>query len=683
MKHKQRLPGMPVNADPVEEMNSGCIKDWNTTTNATPVHKTSLGHSESLTFEPTRYKAQISNEIEETYTTSLVTDHVPAIMTSDLIDRKFGISNYHAGSSCLGPVASNNTRASSHVNNDKSDDFQNTAVHVLQNFAIHKIIDTTKHIPINSTNTQEDLCEVGSDDSIVISTRDETNGSKSEHFHHPTNEASMSQNSSPDTNVLSLQSLLKKSKEYRDRQRQLKLQKTVQCKMQGEHLSDMENDLDATKDSKNTRGKINDSGKPMLPNTLLNLDPAVHSVSSLYSHTFSEHNQTFIASDVNTEKTNEVRHKCQTLPKGNKGSKIDEVNPKNTFKFSKPFKVMNKRYCFKRSPVHSNSGGQVSQYQEGGNNMNRSAKSQNRGFMVPNLTLSKSPVFSKKWTCPSQRLLLNAPIDVGSEMIEQPEKKSSSDTPRDEPKLNQAQTQYITELEVNLANLKALITGLQTALTSSCEVTINEQLLNCEATPLERNSDSLSNKCTQKDNETADIAAADLHWNKVHNDVRFLSRENSIPQTVNSAPAAFHANKLQSFEAQKMQYPSQQLFVQNGPITTIPEMSSLTSTIHMTADRIARNQSINKSYDVDFPSPLLMQDFKLKQEMDNSKNSATPEFGLNVLDHRVKRKLIMNTASDGQEQQPFVLTGSSRLSFHLHNSSLDCEEKEPQSLGAM
>uniref|UniRef100_UPI00398E9FF2 centriolar coiled-coil protein of 110 kDa-like n=1 Tax=Pristiophorus japonicus TaxID=55135 RepID=UPI00398E9FF2 len=663
------LPNMPVNTDSVKEMNSEWVEDWNTTTSTTTMHKTSPQQSEPLIFEPTI--AQMSNEIEETYTTSLVTDHVPIIVTSDLINKKSGISNYQAGSSCLGLVASPNTRASSHINNGpKSDDIQNAAVHALQNVTVHKIMDTTTHKAINSTNKQENVCEVGSDGSIVISTGDKTSGSNSEHFHHPTDETNISQNLSPDTTALSLQSLLKKSREYRDRQRQLKLLKSLQFKVQGQNLSDKENDLDATKASKNTRGKRNDSGKTKLPNTLLNPDPALPSGFSPGSHTFSEHNQTFIASVVNTEKTNEVLCKFQILPKENKGTKINQVDPKNIVKFSRP---LNKRYSSKRSPVHSNSGGQVSHCQEGGNNVNRSAKSQSRGFMVPNLALSKSPVFSKKWTCPSQKLLVNAPISVGSERIEQQEKESSADTPGDQPEINQAQTQYITELEVNLTNLKTPITGLQKTLTSSCEVAINEQLPNSEATLLKRSSESLSTKCKQEGNETADISVADSHWNKGHNDLRFLSCENSIPQTVNSAPAAFHASKLQSLVTQKMQCPSQQIFVQNAPITSTPQMAN------MTADRIAQNQSINKSYDVEFPSSLWTQDFKLKQEMVDSRISVTPQLGLNVLDHRVKRKLIMSTASDGQ-QQPVALTGSSRVSFHLHNLSPGREERELQSL---
>ncbi|XP_067914388.1 uncharacterized protein [Heterodontus francisci] len=405
------LPNMRVNTGCVQEMNRGCVENSNT------VHKTSLGHNESRIPEPT--VAQMPNEIEEICNTNIMTDHVPVTMMSDLNIEKSGASNYQGDFSCFTLVASNRTRANNHIKNaPKSDDFQKTAFHALRNLTVHKIIET-KHKATNSINKQENLHEIGSDGFIVISTGDKTNSSNSECLNHPTNETDVGQNSPPDTPAVSLQSLLNKSRECRDRQRQPKLLKALQCKVPGRNIADEENDLDATKDRKNSRWKRNDSGKTKLPNTMFNPDPVLPSVFSLCSHTLSEHNQTSIASNVNTEKTNKVLHKCQMLSKERKGTKIDDVDPKTIFTSSKPLKVINRHYCSKRNPVHPNAGGQVSQCQEGSDNVNGSAKSQKRSFIVPQLALSKSPVFSKKWTCPSQKLLVNAPISVGGEKIDQ------------------------------------------------------------------------------------------------------------------------------------------------------------------------------------------------------------------------------------------------------------------------
>ncbi|XP_041073210.1 uncharacterized protein LOC121293861 [Carcharodon carcharias] len=538
------FPNMPVNNDPVKEVNSECVKDSNSTT----MHKTSHGHNEPQIPDPT--VAQMSNDIEEIYTTNLMPDPVPVKMRSDLINERSGISDYHASFSCLDLVARNSTRANGHIKNGpKSDDFHKATAHAVQNFTIHKMTDTTKHKATNSINKQENLCSFGSADSIVILTGDETNSSNSECLHNLTDKTDVSHNSSPDTPALSLQNLLKKSREYRDRQRQSKLLKILQFNIPGKNLSDKENELDATKEGKSTRGKRNDSGKIMLPNTTLKPEPALFSVFLSCSHSFSEHNQTLITHDVNTGKTNIGLPKSQMLPKENKGTKVDEADSKINFKPSKPFKMIRKCDYSKGSPEQLNAGGQVPRCQERGNNLSGSTKSQNKDFVVPKLTLSKSPVLSKKWICPSQKLLVNTPLSVSSEKIEQQQKGESADILGDQPKISRDQTQYITDLEVNQAYLR---TDLQTTLASSSEVTRNEQLLNSEAAPLEGNSDSLCIQYTQEDDESTDIVVANLHWNKGHNDLRFPSHENSIPQTVNRAPAAFHANKLQSFVTQKM-----------------------------------------------------------------------------------------------------------------------------------
>ncbi|XP_038633992.1 uncharacterized protein LOC119953618 isoform X2 [Scyliorhinus canicula] len=653
------LPDMSVNKGPVKEMNSGCIKDSNLTT----VHKTSHGHNQPQIFDPP--VAQLSHDIEEIYTTNLMTDPVPVLMRSDLIDEN--VSSHPASFSCLGLVASDSTRAKNHnKNGPKSDDPQKAVPHPLQNVTVHKITDATKHKANNSINNQDNVYGIESDGWIEKPTGDKTNSHNSECLHHPTDRPHVSQNSSPDTPALSLQSLLKKSREYRDRQRQSKLLKTLQLNIPGETLSDKENELDAIKVGKNIRGKRNDSGKTMLPETTLKPEPARPSVFLPCSHTFSEHDQTFITCDVNTGGSNLGLHK---LPKENKAAKIIEVVPKNNLKSSKPFKMIRKCSCSKRSPVQLNAAEEVPQGQEGGDNLSGSAKIQNGGFMVPKLTLSKSPEFSKKCIRPSQMLLVSTPISVSREKSEQQRHRGScSDTAGDRAKINQAPTQCVADLGVNQANPKALTIGLQTALASSCEVERNEQLLNNEAATLQRNSDSLRIMYTQEDDGSTDAAVVDLHWNKGHNDLRFLSHENSIPQAVNSAPAAFHANKLQSFVTQEIRRPSQLLLVQCAPTITAPQVVSLKSTIHKTADRTSENQTItSRCCDMDSPFPLWTQDFNLKQEVDNSKTSTTPELVLNQLDCRVKRKLFLDTASSGQEQQPVSLTGSSKVSLQLQN----------------
>ncbi|XP_051888962.1 uncharacterized protein LOC127579935 isoform X2 [Pristis pectinata] len=625
------MPNMPVGTELVTEMIN--VGDWKTTTT---MQQTSVGHRGSPIFEP--HFAQITDEVGEACSTNLERDRVPVIMISDLINENPGISNYHTSSSCLDQLLRKNPKVNSCKYNDpESDDFEKTAVHALQNVTVHQLNDATKCKATNSTSKQAKVDQVGSDDSIVITGDNETSNTNLGLLHLPTEETNLSGDSSSKPIAPSLQSLLKKSREYRNKQRQQKMLKNLHFKGEAEKLSDKKNNLCASKVCKNTRGRRIDSGKAKLPNTLLTPDPALPSASSLHFTAIPKHNYISVASDVSPAKTTELLSWCHTLPEENKDDKMDDVEPSHNFMFSEQPQGTNTSSCSKRNPVCSNSEGQVSQCQEGGKQVNRSVRSQNRGFMVPNIALSGSPVLSRKWTCSSQRLLVNAPVNVGSEMIDQQEKNCRSDSPKDQPKINQAQQQYITELEVNLDSVKALITDLQTTLTSSCDVTMNEQLLNDKATTRQRIRDSFGIKCTQNDNEIADVAVAELFWNKRDVDPKFPSSEDSIPQAVNSAPAAFQANSLQKMH-------SQQLFVQNSPTASALPMGSLRPTFYMATNRIAKNPSINKSYDVDFPSSLWTQNFKLKQEVDNSKLANTPELGPSVLDHRVKRKLMMGKA---------------------------------------
>lgn len=459
----------------------------------------------------------VTDEIGETRSTNLEGAPVSAGMASDVFNERSDTSNHH-NSSCLDRLVRNNPRVNSCMNNGpKPDDFPRAAIHTLQNATAPKIIVTTKHKAANSTKTQECDRQVWSDDATEIMRDNESHGTALDFFHLPTEETILRGDPSSQTIAPSLQILLKKSREYRDRQRQQKLLKNLHFKGDAGNLFDKENHLCARKAGKGTRER----------RTLSNLDPALPTVSSLHFTYFPKQNNISVTTNVSTAKITELLpYLSPTLSEEeNKNDKIVDVDP-----------------------LCSNSGDHVSQAQEG---MNQMYRSQNGGFMIPNPPLSESPVLSGKWTCSSQRLLVNAPGNVGSELFEQ-QKDNWSDPPTDPPKINVAQRQRISELEVNLNSLKALITDLQTTLTSSCSVAMDELSLNDGATPLQIASESLGIKCTWDDNGTADIVVAELLGKQGDDDQSSPSSEESNLQAVSCVPVAFQADNPQESVVQEI-----------------------------------------------------------------------------------------------------------------------------------
>ncbi|XP_078258005.1 uncharacterized protein LOC144594941 [Rhinoraja longicauda] len=469
----------------------------------------------------------VTDEIGETRSTNLERAHASAGMTSDVFNERSDTSNHHNGS-CLDRLVMNNPRVNSCTNNGpKPDDFPKAAVHAHQNVTAPKIIVATKHKAANSTNTQECDRQVEGDDTAEIMRDNETHGTALDFFRLPTEQTFLRGGLSSQTIAPSLQILLKKSREYRDRQRQQKVLKNLHFKGDAENLFDKENNLCARKAGKSTRERRTGFGKAKLPSTLLNLDPALPTVSSLHFTYFPKQNNISVATNVSTAKITEL---------------LPYLSPTLSEEESKKDKIVD------ADPLCSNSGDQVSQSQEA---MNQMYRSQNGGFMIPNLPLSESPVLSRKWTCSAQRLLVNAPVNVGSEVVEQ-QKDNRSDSPTDPPKINVAQRESISELEVNLNSLKALITDLQTTLTSSCSVTTDEQLLNDGAIPPQIVRECLGIKCTWDDNGTADIAVAELLEDKGDGDQSSPSSEESNLQPVSCVPAAFQADNPQDSVVQEI-----------------------------------------------------------------------------------------------------------------------------------
>ncbi|XP_059804456.1 uncharacterized protein LOC132380017 [Hypanus sabinus] len=341
-------------------------------------------------------------------------------MTSDLIKIKSGISKYHAGSSCLDQLARKSPRVSrSKSNEPESGGFQRIADHALRTVTVRK----TKRAKHKATSSKEaHVCQVQSDDSEVTPRDNETSGANLDLFHLAAKEISLNGDSPSETIAPSLQSLLKKSREYRDKQKQQTLQKSLHFKGEAVKLSDKEVILCASEVCKNTRERSTDLGNVMSQNTLLNPDPSLSSASSLPFNPVSKHNYISAARNVSPAKTAELLSYCDSLSEENKTdtrNDVDLISKLKVYCFNKEQpKGKNTSSCSKRIPVCSDSGGQVSQCQKGRKQVNSSLKSQNRGFMVPNIALSGSPVLSRKWTRSSQKLLVNVPLDMGSEIIE-------------------------------------------------------------------------------------------------------------------------------------------------------------------------------------------------------------------------------------------------------------------------
>ncbi|XP_007886806.2 centriolar coiled-coil protein of 110 kDa-like isoform X3 [Callorhinchus milii] len=644
-------------------MSSGFIEDWNSTADQSTLHRTSLRCIESLICES--ISTQVSDAIKPN--SAMDPGNVPGIASVIITEESVQKNSLDYNESFCTSIECGKTNVNCHIScAPMLDDSKDKIVHTNTNFTVLKENGPkTEQTSINSIDKQEDSCQTVNGDCTVLSTGNKKNTySEQSHSHHYIDEETApNQDSSPDPYALSLQNLLKKSREYRDRQRQEKLLKTLQCKVQ----SDKENE---TKDSKDMEERKLVSGKPTVPDTILKVNQARPSVFPHYSCDSSEPHQTIADGIMNEHEKNASRSNCQALPQENTSTEMHELSLKNVVLFSKSSKPINKSHCLRKSQLQSNSVGQRSQCQQEGKSVNRPTKSQSRSFRVPNLQLSKSPVLSKKQGRLSQRNLVNAPIVMDGETVEQRKKESRSDAFRSQMKVSQAQRKHTAELEFSKPKLKAF-TGLETTLTPYCEAVTNELLLDSKATLLNTGND----KCIESDKKSIALCSG-----KTHSGFGSLSYGNFVPQTIYSCgTTASRMNILQSFVTKKIQC-SRQLFPPNIHLAAKPLKTSPKLTSYTMEDTIRQKQYINKSYDVEFPSSLLLQDFKSKQELD-SKNPTTPEFGLNIRDSRVKRRLILNSASDEQEQPPASMPCSSKVSFHLHHLSRACEESEVQSVG--
>ncbi|XP_041095808.1 centriolar coiled-coil protein of 110 kDa-like isoform X2 [Polyodon spathula] len=469
--------------------------------------------------------------------------------------------------------------------------------------------------------------------------------------------------------LMSLQNLLKKSREFRDKQRELKKSKVRAVgKINADSLSDKENDDKSqpgdhkkAKVKKESNGRVTVmSDKGVLSHCRrINQSLGAHeklSTSMTLEHRgkqflhqemqnttfqgFDAVNSVVSASCKQTELTNSFT--CNVLTQTEDKQK------------TKTLKDVSICHGVIPAPTAACSLAPKTSYSAASGNGVLNISSKNFKI-VPSPEFSKSPVHSKKITGQSRKLLVNTSLSIGNDAGEHCTKnKSTPDLQEDcQENTKRLETEQMTQLELDLSGLKALILDLESTISkTSAHNSLQENSIICNKSFFQTRMPN--NKTCKSDS---------------------FSRDSKESIQTKSCGTSLLQNKLipdllevSHFESHKGNIISD----------TCNQTAGVKSVKQRDMENMSRHISVNKSYDVDNPSMLWLLDLHLGQECGCQETSVTPENGKNAQESRVKRRLVMNAGDSSTNRDKYVLKPNlaKRPLSRLHNLNHSILERQ-------
>ncbi|XP_033894379.3 centriolar coiled-coil protein of 110 kDa-like isoform X1 [Acipenser ruthenus] len=467
--------------------------------------------------------------------------------------------------------------------------------------------------------------------------------------------------------LMSLQNLLKKSREFRDKQRELKKAKVRAVeKIVADGLSDKENDDDKSqpgghnkdKVKKGSNGRVtvmSDKGVQVLSHCgMINQSSGAHEKLST-SMTLVHCGKQFLHQEMQNTKFQEYDAVNSVVSGSGK-----QTEPANSFTCNvltqtedrqKTKTLKDVRICHGviTAPTACFLAPKTSCRDASGNGvLNISSK---KFKILPSPEFSKSPVHSKKITGHSRKLLVNTSLSIGNDAGEHCTKnKSTSDLQEDgQENTKRLETEQMTQLEINLSGLKALILDL--------ESTISERSAN---STLQENSIICNKSFSQED--CSSLKQTRMQSNKTCKSDSF-SRDSKESIQTKSCGASLLQNKRIPDLLEVSNLESRKGYILSDTGNQTPGVESIKQ---KDMDNMSCHISVNKSYDVDTPSLLWLQGLQLGQEFGCQETSVTPENVKNAQESRVKRRLVMNAGDSSAKRDKDVL--KTDFTKRLHNS---------------
>ncbi|KAK1163770.1 centriolar coiled-coil protein of 110 kDa-like isoform X1 [Acipenser oxyrinchus oxyrinchus] len=455
---------------------------------------------------------------------------------------------------------------------------------------------------------------------------------------------------------MSLQNLLKKSREFRDKQRELKKSKVRAVeKIIADSLSDKENDDDKSQPGDHNKDKVkkgsngrvtvmSDKGVQVLSHCgRINQSSGAHETLSTFM-TLEHRGKQFLHQEMKNTKFQEYDAVNSVVSASGK-----QTEPANSFTCNvltqtedsqKTKTLKDVRICHGviTAPTASCSLALKTSCRDASGNgvLNISSK---KFKILPSPEFSKSPVHSKKITGHSRKLLVNTSLSIGNDAGEHCTKnKSTSDLQKDgQENTKRLETEQMTQLEINLSGLKALILDLESTISErSANSTLQENCIIC------------NKSCSQED--CSSLKQTRMQNNKNYKSDSFSRDSIESIQTKSCGTSLLQNKRIPDLlEVSKLE--SRKGYI----LSDIGNQTSGVESKRKDMENMSRHISVNKSYDVDTPSLLWLQGLQLGQEFGCQETSVTPENGKNAQESRVKRRLLMNAGDLSAKEDKDVL----------------------------
>nr|XP_015212268.1 PREDICTED: centriolar coiled-coil protein of 110 kDa-like isoform X1 [Lepisosteus oculatus]XP_015212269.1 PREDICTED: centriolar coiled-coil protein of 110 kDa-like isoform X1 [Lepisosteus oculatus]XP_015212270.1 PREDICTED: centriolar coiled-coil protein of 110 kDa-like isoform X1 [Lepisosteus oculatus]XP_015212271.1 PREDICTED: centriolar coiled-coil protein of 110 kDa-like isoform X1 [Lepisosteus oculatus] len=240
---------------------------------------------------------------------------------------------------------------------------------------------------------------------------------------------------------------------------------------------------------------------------------------------------------------------------------------------------------------------------------------------VPCPQLCKSPVHSQKVSGPSRKLLVNTSLSVGNEIEgEQISNKANCSYMDDQIRNSRNQTVQITQLEMNLSSLKSLILDLESTITEVPTKYASEESM------VENTESSVKNV----ENVAFQLKKMQPDHRKVLEDWKQMSATSLAQKS--GVPDMSKSHLVSNVGPQKGRVLAD-LSSRAVADSVRPRETESTWCCH----------SVNQSYDVEMPSGLWLQGRESGQEKETWGKVLTPVSEGNGQESRAKRRLLMNT----------------------------------------